>query len=61
MSIFVKIHIRLRALENRVFGRTFVLETEEVVGGWRRLHNEELHNLFASLYIIRAIKSNQGR
>jgi hypothetical protein len=29
---------------------------EEVAGGWRRLHNEELHNLYASLNIIRVIK-----
>jgi len=29
---------------------------EEVVGGWRRLHNETLHNLYASPYIIRVIK-----
>jgi hypothetical protein len=30
-----------------------------VAGGWRRLHNEELHNLYASLYIIRAVKSRR--
>jgi hypothetical protein len=31
--------------ENRVLGRIFVPKREEVAGGWRRLHNEELHNL----------------
>jgi hypothetical protein len=31
------------------------------VGGWRRLHNEELHNLYASLNIIRVIKSRRMR
>jgi hypothetical protein len=34
----------------------FVPEREEKVGGWRRLHNEELHNLYASTNIIRVIK-----
>jgi hypothetical protein len=32
---------------------------KEVEGGWRRLHNEELHNLFALAYFIRAIKSRR--
>jgi hypothetical protein len=31
-----------------------------VTGGWRRLYNEELHNLHSSLYIIRVIKSVGG-
>jgi hypothetical protein len=34
---------------------------EEVKGGWRRLHNEELHNLFASPSIIRVTKSRMIR
>jgi hypothetical protein len=34
---------------------------EEVAGGWRRLHNEELRNLYASTYIIRVIKSKRTR
>jgi hypothetical protein len=32
---------------------------KEVAGGWRRLHNEELHNLYASPDITRAIKSRR--
>jgi hypothetical protein len=34
---------------------------EEEVGGWRRLHNEELHNLYSSLNSIREIKSRRMR
>jgi hypothetical protein len=40
----------------RVFGPK---RKEEVAGGWRRLHNEELHNLYASPNIIRAVKSRR--
>jgi hypothetical protein len=43
--------------ENRVLRRIFGPKWEEMMGGWRRLHNEELHNLYASPNIIRAIKS----
>jgi hypothetical protein len=42
--------------ENRVLRRIFGSKREEVVGGWRRPHNEELHNLQASPNIIRVIK-----
>jgi hypothetical protein len=38
----------LRVLENRVLRRRSGPMREEVAGGWRRLHNEELHNLYAS-------------
>jgi hypothetical protein len=38
--------------ENRVLRRIFGSKREEVVGGWRRLHNEELHNLYTSPNII---------
>jgi hypothetical protein len=36
---------RLRVFKNRVLRRIFGPEREEVTGGWRGLHNEELHNL----------------
>jgi hypothetical protein len=52
---------RLRVFENRVLRRIFVPSRKEVVGGWRRLHNEELHNFYASPNIIRVIKSRGMR
>jgi hypothetical protein len=47
--------------ENRVLRGICGPEREEVAGGWRRLHNEELHNLYASPSIIREIKSSGMR
>jgi hypothetical protein len=52
---------KLRLFENRVLRRIFGPKREEVVGGWSRLHNEELHNLYASPNIIRVIKSRRIR
>jgi hypothetical protein len=39
---------RLRVFENRVLRRIFGPKTEEVIGGWRKLHKEEHHNLYSS-------------
>jgi hypothetical protein len=52
---------RLRVFENRVLRRIFGPKTDEVTGGWRKLHNEELHNLYSSPSIIRIIKSRRMR
>jgi hypothetical protein len=52
---------RLRVFENRVLRRIFVPKREEVVGDWRRLHNEEFHNLYPSQNIVRLIKSGRTR
>jgi hypothetical protein len=46
----------LKVFENRVLRRIYGPKGEEVAGGWRRLHNEKLHNLYASPNIIRVIK-----
>jgi hypothetical protein len=51
----------LRVFENRVLRRIFGPKGDEVTGGWRKLHNEELHNLYSSPSIIRMIKSERIR
>jgi hypothetical protein len=47
--------------ENRVLRRMFGPRRGEVTGDWRKLHNEELHNLYSSPNIIRMIKSKRMR
>jgi hypothetical protein len=47
--------------ENRVLRRIFGPKRDEETGGWRKLHNEELHNLYSSPSIIRIIKSRRMR
>jgi hypothetical protein len=47
----------MKVFENRVLRRIFGPKRDEVTGGWRKLHNEELHNLYSSPSIIRMIKS----
>jgi hypothetical protein len=47
--------------ENRVLRRIFGSKREGVAGDWRRLHNEELHNLYASQNIISVITSRRMR
>jgi hypothetical protein len=42
----------MRVFENRVLRKIFGLKRDEVVGGWRKLHKEELHNLYCSPSII---------
>jgi hypothetical protein len=46
----------LRVFENRVLRGIFGPERDEVTGDWRKLHNEQLHNLCCSRNIIRVIK-----
>jgi hypothetical protein len=47
---------RLRVFQNRELRGVFGPKRDEVGGGWRRLHTEELHNLTASPNVIRVIK-----
>jgi hypothetical protein len=43
--------------EDRVLRRIFGPRRDEVTGDWRKLHNEELHNVYSSPNIIRMIKA----
>jgi hypothetical protein len=47
--------------ENRVLRRIFGLKRDEVMGGWRKLHDRELHDLYSSPSIIRMINSRKMR
>ena len=52
---------RLRVFENRVLRRIFGPKRDEVTGVWRKLHNEELNDLYTSPNIFRVIKSRRMR
>jgi hypothetical protein len=46
----------LKVFENRMLREVFGPKRDEIIEGWRKLHNEELHNLYSSPNIIRVIK-----
>jgi hypothetical protein len=48
---------RLRVFEDRVLRRIFGPKRCEATGVWRKLHNDELHNLYSSPSIVRMMKS----
>jgi hypothetical protein len=62
---YIGIYINLlripRVFENRLLRRIFGPKRDEVTGEWRKLHNEELHDLYSSSSIIRTIKSTRMR
>jgi hypothetical protein len=45
--------------ENRILRRIFGPKRDEVTGEWRKLHSEELHNLYSSPHIIKQVKANE--
>jgi hypothetical protein len=52
---------RLRVFEDRVLRRIFGSKRHEVMGGWRKLHNEELRDWYSSPSMIKMIKSRMRR
>jgi hypothetical protein len=60
-SLTLREEHRLTVLENTVLRGMFGPKGNEVMGGWRKLHNEELHNLYCSPIIIRMIKARRIR
>jgi hypothetical protein len=60
-SLTLREEHRLRMFENRVLSRIFGPKRDEVTGEWRKLHNEELHNLYSSPDIIMQVKSRRMR
>jgi hypothetical protein len=59
LSLTLREEHRLRVFENRVLSRLFGSKRDEVTGDWRKLHNEEFHNLHSSPSILRMIKSRR--
>jgi hypothetical protein len=59
LSLTLREKHRLRVFENRVLRRIFGPKRDEVTGGWRKLHNEELHNLNSSPSINRISKTRR--
>jgi hypothetical protein len=57
LSLALREEHRLKVSENRVLRRIYGQKGDEIIGGWRKLHNEELRNLYSSPNIIRMIKS----
>jgi hypothetical protein len=60
-SLILREEHRQKVFEKRVFRRIFEPKRDEVTGGWSKLHNEELHNLYSSLSIIRMIETKSMR
>jgi hypothetical protein len=58
-SLILREEHRLRVFEKRVLRKTFGPKKDEVTGEWRKMHNEELHNMYSSRNIIRIIKSRR--
>jgi hypothetical protein len=59
-SLTLREEHRLRVFENRVLKKIFGPKRDEVTGDWKKLHNEELHNLYSSPNIIRMIKVKEN-
>jgi len=58
-SLILREERRLRVFENRVLRRIFGPKRDEVRGEWRKLHNEELNDLYTLPNIVRVKKSGK--
>jgi hypothetical protein len=58
-SLTLREEHRPKVFENKVLRRIFGPERDEVTGGWRKLHNEQLRDLYSLPSIIRIIKSRR--
>jgi hypothetical protein len=61
LSLTLREEYRLSVFENRVQNRTFGPKRDEIIGGWRKLHNDHLHNLYSSLHTIKLIEGRRIR
>jgi len=60
-SLTLREERRLRVSENRVLRKVFGPKRDEVTGEWRKLHNEELNDLYFLSSIVRVVKSRRMR
>jgi hypothetical protein len=60
-SLTLRKELKLRVFDNSVLRRKFGPKRDEVTGGWRKLHNEKLHNLYSPPSIIIIIKTRRMR
>jgi hypothetical protein len=58
MDVYKKYYLRM-VFENRVLRGIFRVERDEILGGWRKLHNDELHDVISTLHVIRMINSRR--
>ena len=56
-SLILREERRLNVFENRVLRRVFGPKRDEVTGEWRKLHNEELSNLYSLPNIVQVVKA----
>jgi hypothetical protein len=61
MSLTLREERRLKVFENRVLRGIFRPKRDAVIGGWRKLHNEEVHNLYCMPSIIIIVNSRDMR